>query len=83
MKRLVAIVSLLFAVAIASAQSVNTPIIPRPMEATAVKGDYTLTAKSVIAVTDAELVRSAELFADYVAKDLATPLLLSRERRVP
>ena len=78
MKRLVAIASLLFAVAVASAQSVNTPIIPRPMETTAVKGDYTLTAKSVIAVTDAELVRSAELFADYVAKDLATTLAVKQ-----
>ena len=78
MKKIIAIAALLFAVAVVSAQSVDTPIIPRPMEATAVKGAYTLSAKSVIAVADAELVRPAELFAEYVAKDLAATLTVEQ-----
>ena len=81
MKRIIAIVAMLFAVVVASAQSVNTPIIPRPMEATAVKGGYTLSAKSVIGVADAELVRPAELFADYVAKDLGATLAVEQQSK--
>ena len=81
MKKIIAIVTLLFAVAVVSAQSVETPIIPRPMEATAVKGSYTLSAKSVIAVADAELVRPAELFAEYVAKDLGATLTVKQQNK--
>ncbi|MBR5808046.1 MAG: beta-N-acetylhexosaminidase [Alistipes sp.] len=81
MKKIIAIVTLLFAVAVVSAQSIETPIIPRPMEATAVKGSYTLSAKSVIAVADAELVRPAELFAEYVAKDLGATLTVKQQNK--
>jgi hypothetical protein len=63
MKRLFLTLLLLGAVSVVSAQAVKTVIVPRPMEATAVKGAYTVTAKTVVAATDAELVRSAELFA--------------------
>ena len=68
------ILTALFAVTVLSAQTVKTVIVPRPMEATAVKGSYTVTAKSVVAVTDAELVRPAELFVAYVEKDLGAKL---------
>ena len=78
MKRLFLIVAALFAVAAVSAQNVKTVIVPRPMEATAVKGSYTVTAKTVVAATDAELVRSAELFVDYVAKDLGAKLAIKQ-----
>lgn len=76
---------LLFAVAVmaafaVSAESVKTVIIPRPMEATAVKGAYTVSAKSAIHATEASLVRPAELFAAYVAKDLGTTLDISNEK---
>ena len=81
MKRLASILTALFAVAVLSAQTVQTVIVPRPMEATAVKGDYTVTAKTVIAATDAELVRPAELFVDYVAKDLGAKLAIKQEKK--
>ena len=57
MKRLFSIFVALVAVSALSAQSVQTVIVPRPVEATAVKGSYTVTAKSVVAATDASLVR--------------------------
>ena len=66
MKRFTLILTALFAVTALSAQTAKTVIVPRPMEATVVKGAYTVTAKSVVAVTDAELVRPAELFVSYV-----------------
>ena len=82
MKRILVIVALLLAtVSVVSAQTAKTVIVPRPMEVTAVKGDYTVTAKSVVAVTDAELVRSAELFADYVAKDLGAVLDVKQQHK--
>ena len=74
MKRLILSLLSLAAVASLSAQDVKTVIVPRPMEAKAVKGTYTITAKTVIAATDAALVRPAALFADYVAKDLCATL---------
>ena len=74
MKRFTLILTALFAVTALSAQTAKTVIVPRPMEATVVKGAYTVTAKSVVAVTDAELVRPAELFVSYVAKDLGATL---------
>ena len=74
MKRFTLILAALFAVTTLSAQTVQTVIVPRPMEATAVKGDYTVTAKTVVVATDAELVRPAELFAEYVSKDLGAKL---------
>ncbi len=68
----------LFVLALAASFAVvaqtNTIIVPRPMEATAVKGAYTVTAKTVVAATDAELVRPAELFVAYVEKDLGAKL---------
>ena len=74
MKRLFLTLLLLGAVSVVSAQAVKTVIVPRPMEATAVKGSYTVTAKTVVAATDAELVRPAELFVEYVEKDLGAKL---------
>ena len=66
MKRIfIIVVTLLTAVSVVSAQTTKTVIIPRPMEVTAVKGTYTVTAKTVVGVATAELVRPAELFADY------------------
>ena len=64
-----------------SAQTVKTVIVPRPMEATAVKGSYTITAKTVVAATDAELVRPAELFVSYVAKDLGAVLDVKQQQK--
>ena len=61
-----------------SAESVKTVIVPKPMEVVAAKGAYTITAKSVIAATDASLVRPAELFANYVAKDLGATLTVQK-----
>ena len=81
MKRLTLILATLFAVAAVSAQSVKTVIVPRPMEATAVKGSYTVTAKTVVAATEAELVRPAELFVDYVAKDLGAKLAVKQSSK--
>ena len=81
MKRLASILTALFAVAVLSAQTVQTVIVPRPMEATAVKGDYTVTAKTVVATTEAELVRSAELFVAYVEKDLGAKLVVKQEKK--
>ena len=78
MKRFISIFVALMAIVSVSAQSVKTVIIPRPMEATAVKGSYTLSAKSVVAVADASLVRPAELFAEYVAKDLGATLAVKQ-----
>ena len=80
-KILVVLVSLLTAVSVVSAQTAKTVIVPRPMEVTAVKGAYTLTAKSVIAATDAELVRSAELFASYVANELGATLDVEQKQK--
>ena len=81
MKRIALILTALVAVASLSAQTAKTVIVPRPMEVTAVKGAYTVTAKSVIAATDAELVRSAELFASYVAKDLGATLAVEQKEK--
>ena len=78
MKRFIMIFAAAMAIASVSAQSVKTVIIPQPMEATAVKGSYTLSAKSVVAVADASLVRPAELFAEYVAKELGATLAVKQ-----
>ena len=61
-----------------SAQSVKTVVIPQPMETTAAKGSYTLSAKSVVVAKDASLVRPAELFAEYVAKDLGATIAVKQ-----
>ena len=81
MKKLFTIVAALLAVAVVSAESVQTVIIPRPMEATSVKGACTISAKSVVAVTEAELVRPAELFAAYVATDLGATLAVEQKAK--
>lgn len=81
MKRIALILTALVAVASLSAQTAKTVIVPRPMEVTAVKGAYTVTAKSVIAATDAELVRPAELFASYVANDLGATLSVEQKQK--
>ncbi len=81
MKKILTLIAALFAVAVVSAQSVQTVIVPRPMEATSAKGSYTISAKSVIAATEAELVRPAELFAEYVAKDLGATLAVEQKEK--
>ena len=78
MQRLFSFFVALVAVSALSAQSVQTVIVPRPVEAAAVKGSYTVTAKSVVAATDASLVRPAELFVNYVAKDLGATLAVEQ-----
>ena len=74
MKKIFTILAALFIVATISAQSVNTVIIPRPMEAEAVKGAYTVTAKTAVCASEVSLVRPAELFVEYVEKDLGAKL---------
>ena len=74
MKRIISIFAAMLAIVSMSAQSVKTVVIPQPMEATAAKGSYTLSAKSVVVAKDASLVRPAELFAEYVAKDLGATI---------
>ena len=74
MKRLFLTLFLLGVVSMVSAQSVQTVIVPRPMEVSVVKGAYTVTAKTAVAVDDAKLVRPAELFVSYVEKDLGAKL---------
>ncbi len=74
MKRLTLILAAILTATSLMAQSAKTVIIPRPMEATTVKGAYTVTAKSIIAATEKELVRPAELFVAYVANDLGATL---------
>ena len=81
MKRFTLILTALLAVTALSAQTAKTVIIPRPMEATAVKGAYTVTAKTIVAATDAELVRPAELFASYVANDLGAILAVEQKEK--
>ena len=81
MKKILTILAALFIVATISAQSVNTVLIPRPMEAEMVKGSYTLTAKSIVCATDITLVRPAELFAEYVAKDLGATLKVEQKEK--
>ncbi len=81
MKKIISIFAALAAVFVLSAQSVQTVIIPKPVEVNSAKGSYTLSAKSVIAATDASLVRPAELFAEYVAKDLGAVLNVKQEKK--
>ena len=82
MKRILTVlIMLLAAVSVVSAQTAKTVIVPRPMEVSAAKGDYTVTAKTVIAATDAELVRSAELFASYVANELGATLDVEQKQK--
>ena len=81
MKKLFTIIAALLAVAVVSAENVQTVIIPRPMEATSAKGACTISAKSVVAATEAELVRPAELFAAYVAKDLGATLAVEQKAK--
>ena len=81
MKKICMIIAALIIATVALGADVKTVIIPRPMEATAVKGTYTVTAKTVVAATDAELVRPAELFAAYVEKDLGTVLNIEQKEK--
>ena len=78
MKRIISIFAAMLAIVSMSAQSVKTVVIPQPMEATAAKGSYTLSAKSVVVAKDASLVRPAELFAEYVAKDLGATIAVKQ-----
>ena len=81
MKRIITIIAMLLAVTVVSAESVKTVIIPRPMEAEAVKGTYTVTAKTSVCATEIALVRPAELFAEYVAKDLGATLKVEQKEK--
>jgi len=81
MRRVFLSIVALVAVFAVSAQRAHTVIVPRPMEVTAVKGAYTLGAKSVIAVADDSLVRPAELFASYVARDLGAVLDVEQQKK--
>ena len=81
MKKILTLVAALLTFAVVSAESVQTVIIPRPMEANSAKGSYTISPKSVVAATDAALVRSAELFAEYVAKDLGATLAVEQNEK--
>ena len=81
MKKIFTILAALFIVATISAQSVNTVIIPRPMEAEAVKGAYTVTAKTAVCASEVSLVRPAELFVEYVAKDLGATLKVEQKEK--
>lgn len=81
MKKILTLVAALLTFAVVYAESVQTVIIPRPMEANSAKGSYTISPKSVVAVTDAALVRSAELFAEYVAKDLGATLAVEQNEK--
>ena len=78
MKRIISIFAAMLAIVSLSAQSVKTVVIPQPMEATAAKGSYTLSAKSVVVAKEASLVRPAELFAEYVAKDLGATIAVKQ-----
>ena len=81
MKKILTLIAALLTFAVVSAESVQTVIIPRPMEANSAKGSYTISPKSVVAATDAALVRSAELFAEYVAKDLGATLAVEQNEK--
>ena len=81
MRRITTLIVALVCSLVAMGADVKTVIVPRPMEATAVKGAYTVTAKSIIAATDAELVRPAELFAAYVEKDLGAVLDVKKQEK--
>ena len=81
MRRVFLSIVALVAVFAVSAQHAHTVIVPRPMEVTAVKGAYTLGTKSVIAVADDSLVRPAELFACYVARDLGAVLDVEQQKK--
>ena len=67
-KILLTLVAVVAAVAV-SAQNASTVIVPRPMEALAVKGEFVVTPKTVISVYDDSLLRPAEIFAGYVAAE--------------
>ena len=79
MKRMFSIFMALVAMLAVSAQSAQTVIVPRPVSAEAQKGNYTVTTKTVVVATDASLVRPAELFVEYVAKDLKAELAVKQE----
>ena len=63
MKKILLTFAAVVAAVAVSAQNAATVIIPRPLEATAVKGQFVVTPKTVISVADEALVRPAEIFA--------------------
>ena len=69
MNRLFAVVAAMMMVVAVSAQSATTVIIPRPVEAVALKGAYVVGEKCVIRTAEASFVRPAEIFAGYIAKE--------------
>ena len=77
MKKILLTFAALVAVITVSAQSA-TVVIPRPLETLQTKGSYVVTPKTVISVSDDALVRPAEIFAEYVAKE--ANMILSVEK---
>ena len=80
MKKILLTFAALVAVLTVSAQSA-TVVIPRPLEATQAKGSYVVTPKTVIVPTDESLVRPAEIFAEYVAKEGNMTLAINKEAK--
>ena len=81
MKKIILMFAALAAVFALSAQETKSVIIPKPAEVTSAKGEYTISAKTIVAATDASLVRPAELFANYVAKDLGAVISVKQESK--
>ena len=80
MKKILLTFAALVAALTVSAQSA-TVIIPRPVEAQVAKGEFVVTPKTVIVPTDESLVRPAEIFAEYVAKEGNMALAINKEAK--
>ena len=80
MKKILLTFAALVAALTVSAQSA-TVIIPRPVEAQVAKGEFVVTPKTVIVPTDESLVRPAEIFAEYVAKEGNMTLAINKEAK--
>ena len=81
MKRIILTFAALVAVLAVSAHSSVSVIVPRPVEATQVKGSYVVTPKSVISVSDDALVRPAEIFAGYIAAEAGMTLSVEKSNK--
>ena len=81
MRRITTLIIALVCSLAAMGADVKTVIVPRPLEVEVVKGAYTVTPKTSICVTESSLVRPAELFAEYVAKDLGATLNVEQKSK--
>ena len=81
MKKILLTFAAVVAAVAVSAQNAATVIIPRPLEATAVKGQFVVTPKTVISVADEALVRPAEIFAGYVAAEEQMTLAVEKSEK--